>query len=106
MKAGPSLFGAPDRGAVGAKSANNAPLLHKLANNAAPTSWRTHSGFEVDFLLGDEVAVEVKAKTSISARDERGLAALSDDLKLKRRIAVCQGGVQGAPGGGRPALRA
>lgn len=52
--------------------------------------WRTHSQFEVDFLLGDEVAIEVKSSHRVTERDERGLRALSDDLTLKRRIIVCR----------------
>ncbi|MDE2313530.1 MAG: ATP-binding protein [Elusimicrobia bacterium] len=51
--------------------------------------WRSLSQFEVDFLLGDDVAVEVKAKRIVSARDERSLSALAEDLRLKRRIIVC-----------------
>lgn len=53
------------------------------------TYWRTHSQLEVDFLLGDEVAIEVKSASRISERDEKGLRALREDVPLKRRIVVC-----------------
>jgi predicted AAA+ superfamily ATPase len=53
------------------------------------TYWRTHSQIEVDFLLGDEVAIEVKSSVRISERDEKGLRALREDLPLKRLIIVC-----------------
>ncbi len=51
--------------------------------------WRSQSQFEVDFVLGDDIAIEVKGKRVVTPRDERSLAALSDDLRLKRRIVVC-----------------
>lgn len=50
--------------------------------------WRSTSGFEVDFILGDHTAVEVKAKTVVSPRDLRSLAALAEEKKLKRLICV------------------
>lgn len=53
------------------------------------TYWRSTSQFEVDFLLGDSVAVEVKSKPRVSERDYRGLLALAEEVKLKRRIVVC-----------------
>jgi predicted AAA+ superfamily ATPase len=52
------------------------------------TFWRTHSGYEVDFLLDDEIAVEVKAGQRISSGDLKGLLALSEEIGLKKRIVV------------------
>lgn len=54
------------------------------------TYWRTASKLEVDFLIGDSIAVEVKAKNRVVPRDERGLLALAEELPLERRILVCQ----------------
>ncbi|MDD5628090.1 MAG: AAA family ATPase [Elusimicrobia bacterium] len=51
--------------------------------------WRSLSKFEVDFMLGDDIAIEVKGKSVISPRDERSLSALAEELPLKRRIVVC-----------------
>ena len=51
--------------------------------------WRTHSQIEVDFLIEEKVAIEVKASSRITSRDERGLQALKEDLKLERMIIVC-----------------
>ena len=51
--------------------------------------WRSHSGFEVDFLVGDDVGIEVKATRHVTPRDLRGLRALSDDIGLKSRVVVC-----------------
>lgn len=54
--------------------------------------WRSQSGFEVDFILSDKIAVEVKAKTNINSSDLRGLKALQEEKKLKRYILVCLNG--------------
>lgn len=50
--------------------------------------WRSHSGYEVDFMVGDAVAIEVKATGRVTGRDLRGLRALSEDMPLKTRIVV------------------
>ena len=50
--------------------------------------WRTISGLEVDFVLEDSVAVEVKAKNVISKSDIRGLMALKEESSLKEYILV------------------
>ncbi len=69
-------------------------LLHELVAwsdyvSGLPISyWRSTSGFEVDFVLGDEAAVEVKAKENVSASDLRSLRALGEEGKLKRLICV------------------
>ena len=54
------------------------------------TYWRTHSQFKVDFILGDEIAIEVKSSHRVTERDERGFRALLEDIPLKRRIIVCR----------------
>jgi predicted AAA+ superfamily ATPase len=50
--------------------------------------WRSKSGFEVDFVLGDHTAVEVKAKESVSPQDLRSLRALGEEKVVKRLICV------------------
>ena len=52
------------------------------------TFWRSQSGFEVDFIVGNDVAVEVKATRRVSPRDLRGLRALADEVPLKARLVV------------------
>jgi predicted AAA+ superfamily ATPase len=52
--------------------------------------WRSQSGYEVDFLLDEEIGIEVKATRHVSSEDLRGLLALSEDLKLRRKILVCR----------------
>jgi len=50
--------------------------------------WRSTSGFEVDFILGDHTAVEVKAKANVSLADIKSLRALAEEQQLKRYLCV------------------
>ena len=51
--------------------------------------WRSTSGFEVDFILDQRVAIDVKAKNSIGSQDLKGLRALKEEERLSRYILVC-----------------
>ena len=53
-----------------------------------PRYWRSKSNMEVDFVVGN-LAVEVKAKRVVGARDLRGLAALRDEGLFDHYIVVC-----------------
>ena len=53
-----------------------------------PAYWRSKSGFEVDFVF-QKLAVEVKAKVNVSARDLRGLNALREEGITKHHLLVC-----------------
>lgn len=50
--------------------------------------WRSTSGFEVDFILADTTAVEVKATATVGPQDLRGLKALKEEKKLKNYLLV------------------
>lgn len=50
--------------------------------------WRTTSQLEVDFLIGDHIAIEVKGTGRVASSDIRSLSALAEDLTLKRKIVV------------------
>jgi predicted AAA+ superfamily ATPase len=50
--------------------------------------WRSTSGFEVDFVLADKTAIEVKAKEPVGERDLRGLRALKEEGLLKHYVVV------------------
>jgi predicted AAA+ superfamily ATPase len=69
-------------------------LMHELVAyrdyvSAEPVSyWRSTSGFEVDFILGDHTAIEVKAKDVVSPRDLTSLRALAEERKLERYVCV------------------
>ena len=50
--------------------------------------WRSKSQFEVDFILDLRVAIEVKAKANINAKDLRGLKALREEGLFDRYVVV------------------
>jgi len=52
--------------------------------------WRSVHGYEVDFLMGRQTAVEVKASQKISQRDFKGLKALEEEKVFKNYILVSQ----------------
>lgn len=52
--------------------------------------WRTLDGFEVDFIVGDEVAVEVKSAKKISAKYLKGLECLIEEKKINKYYLVSQ----------------
>ena len=61
------------------------------ARDPRPLSyWRTEDGSEVDFVVGDEVAIEVKASTTVTRRDLTGLRRLAAEVPLRRQIVVCR----------------
>lgn len=51
--------------------------------------WRSNSGFEVDFLIGNHTAIEVKAKRNVGGRDLRGLHALREEGIFRHYLCVC-----------------
>lgn len=52
--------------------------------------WRSLSRMEVDFVVGDSFAIEVKAAERVSENDLRALRALAEELRLVRKIVVCR----------------
>ena len=69
-------------------------IFHELSTyldytEAMPLAyWRSTSNFEVDFVLADTTAIEVKAKDPVGERDSRGLRALKEESLLKHYITV------------------
>lgn len=69
-------------------------VMHELKSYADYVSgeplafWKSTSGFEVDFILGDHTAVEIKAREHIAPNDLKSLKALSEEKKLKRYLCV------------------
>ncbi len=55
--------------------------------HAPPSYWRSKSQFEVDFVVG-KLAIEVKAKATVSNRDLRGLRALREENMLSHFVVV------------------
>lgn len=70
-------------------------LLHELVSHRdyvsgePPAYWRSTSGFEVDFIIGDHTAVELRATANASPGDLKGLHALAEEKRMKRYILVC-----------------
>jgi predicted AAA+ superfamily ATPase len=69
-------------------------LMHELMcyrdyDSGEPLSfWRSASGFEVDFILGDHTAIEAKAKAHLGPHDLRSLMALAEERRFKRHVCV------------------
>ena len=69
-------------------------LIHELISyrdyiSGEPLAyWRSTSGFEVDCIVGDHTAVEIKAKENVSAQDLKGLRAIAEEKQLKRYLCV------------------
>ena len=54
--------------------------------------WRSRSGYEVDFILDDRVAIEAKATRLVQQKHLRGLRALAEERLVARSILVCREG--------------
>ena len=54
------------------------------------TYWRSKNGHEVDFLLGNKTAIEVKASKKISRNDFKGLKYLKEEGVFENLILVSQ----------------
>ncbi|MBF0300739.1 MAG: ATP-binding protein [Oligoflexia bacterium] len=52
--------------------------------------WRSVNGQEVDFLIANKIAIEVKSKTNASLRDAHGLLALKEEKVFKKYVLVSQ----------------
>lgn len=50
--------------------------------------WRSKSNFEVDFILDEKVAIEVKSTKRVAKDDLKGLKALSEEKLLKKYFLV------------------
>jgi predicted AAA+ superfamily ATPase len=52
--------------------------------------WRTKSGYEVDFVLGDgEVAIKVKGASRLERREMRGMQAFVEEHSPRLAVVVC-----------------
>ncbi len=50
--------------------------------------WRTQGGREVDFVIGKEIAIEIKSAESVSRRDHKGLQAIADEQPWRHLLLV------------------
>ena len=69
-------------------------LFHELisysdyVSNEPLAYWRSTTGFEVDFIIGDHTAIEVKAKQNVSGQDLKSLRAFAEEKQAKRYLCV------------------
>ena len=67
-------------------------LMHELCcfrdyvSGDSLSFWRSTTGYEVDFIIADHTAVEVKAKENVSPQDVKSLLALAEEKMLKRYL--------------------
>lgn len=52
--------------------------------------WRTSDGHEVDFVIGDQVAIEIKSSKKMSAKHLKGLKYLREEGRIERYYLVSQ----------------
>ena len=52
--------------------------------------WRSRSGYEVDFVLDDRVAIEAKSTRRVQRKHLRSLRALAEERLIDRSIVVCR----------------
>lgn len=59
-------------------------------DNEGLSYWHAQSGQEVDFIINDKVAVELKATRRVSTKDLKGLKALMEEGLTEKHILVCR----------------
>ncbi|MEK6731242.1 MAG: ATP-binding protein [Pseudomonadota bacterium] len=52
--------------------------------------WRTASGHEVDFIIGNQIAIEVKATKKVSSKHLKGVKSLMEEKKLEKYYLISQ----------------
>jgi len=52
--------------------------------------WRTTDGYEVDFIIENEIAIEIKSSDKLSEKHFKGIKYLLEENKLKKYYVVSQ----------------
>jgi predicted AAA+ superfamily ATPase len=60
--------------------------------------WRSIHQHEVDFIVGDHTAIDVKATRKVTGRDLRGLHAIAEEREFRRLLFVSEDRVEAAHG--------
>lgn len=63
-------------------------FLNYRRDDRGLTFWRDRYGNEVDFIIGDEAAIEVKASHLTGGKHIKGLRTLSEEVHFKHKIVV------------------
>ena len=64
--------------------------LHYTGDGRPIRFWRSKNKQEVDFIIGDNLAVEVKTSSHIQKKDLKNLKALCEEVNFKYKIIVSQ----------------
>ena len=56
--------------------------------------WRTHTGREVDFVIGEHLALEVKSSERVNRRDQKGLVAIGKQGDWRHKLLVSRDTVE------------
>lgn len=59
-------------------------------NQEGLSYWHAQSGQEVDFIINERIAAEVKATRHVSSRDLKGLKALMEEGLFEKYILICR----------------
>lgn len=62
--------------------------LDYVSDTRPLTFWRDYAGHEIDFLIGDEIAIEVKSTAMVCEKHLKNLTMFSKEIKLKYKIVV------------------
>ncbi len=62
--------------------------LSYTRNRKELTFWRSVNGQEVDFLIGDDIAIEVKATSRTQSKHLKGIKALAEEVTLTHKIII------------------
>jgi predicted AAA+ superfamily ATPase len=68
-------------------------MSHKYLNGLSHdiTYWRTKTGLEVDFIMGEgKVAIEVKISSTLHPSDLKGIKSFMEEYAPEKSIVVCQ----------------
>ncbi|PCJ50952.1 MAG: AAA family ATPase [Gammaproteobacteria bacterium] len=57
-------------------------------NRQSLTFWRSINGQEVDFIIGNEIAIEVKSTTRVQGKHLKGIKALAEEVPLTHKIII------------------
>ena len=60
--------------------------------------WRSIHQHEVDFIVGDHTAIEVKATRKVSSRDLRGLQAIAEENRFRQLLLVSEDRIEATYG--------
>lgn len=65
-------------------------LTYKRVTGRPLTYWRTKEQHEVDLVIGDEIAIEIKAKPAVTDRDLKSMRLIAGEAAWQRRIVVSE----------------